>query len=166
MTTKLTLTPELLREALTYDRDTGVFRWRTPRTPWVKPGAVAGFRTSTGYWALRLFGGNYLAHRVAWLYVYDRWPTGGLDHRNENTLDNRIANLREATDAENVQNQSAPRRNNTSGYRGVSAEGTRWRATISHKGHQRRLGTFDTPEEASAAYLTAKAVLHPFWVGT
>ncbi|MBD9542936.1 hypothetical protein IB276_26170 [Ensifer sp. ENS04] len=37
-------------------------------------------------------------------------------------------------------------------YKGVSADGSKWRAMISIDGHSKRLGMFDTPEQAAVAY--------------
>jgi len=54
-----------------------------------------------------------------------------------------------------------PRRDNTSGFRGVSRKGSRWQAAIRPRGHEKQihLGTFDTPEEASRAYQQAQEAL-------
>lgn len=78
-----------------------------------------------------------------------------VDHRNGDGLDNRRANLRPATHAENMANRGAPQ-NNTSGFKGVTAYRTgRWRASITVAGRHQHLGYFDTPELAAAAYDSA-----------
>lgn len=79
-----------------------------------------------------------------------------VDHINRNGLDNRRANLREATRAQNTANRGV-QKNNTSGAIGVSRHGKRWSAKLAVGGKDKRLGSFDTVEEASAAY--DKAVL-------
>jgi hypothetical protein len=89
---------------------------------------------------------------TGWSYV---------DHINGDGLDNRRANLRQATHAGNMQNQRRPK-NNTSGYKGVSwhrATG-KWRAYIKRDGKQVHLGIFDTPEAAAHAYDDASRELH------
>ena len=48
-----------------------------------------------------------------------------------------------------------PQRNNKSGYRGVS-----WRAVIYFQRRRFDLGMYNTPEEASAAYIKAKGHIH------
>lgn len=48
-------------------------------------------------------------------------------------------------------------KNNRSGYRGVSPQGSRWAAILWFRGARHRLGVYDTPEQAYDAYLTAKA---------
>ena len=55
-----------------------------------------------------------------------------------------------------------PRKNNKSGYRGVSLNKrtNRYAADITFKGKQHHLGEFDTADEAHDAYLKAKEELH------
>jgi hypothetical protein len=87
------------------------------------------------------------------------WPL--TDHRNSEGLDNRRANLREATKAENNRN-TAPQANNKSGYRGVSRKkGTRkWRAYIRVDGNSIHLGYYSTAEDGARAYDAAALELH------
>lgn len=78
------------------------------------------------------------------------------DHINGNPLDNRRDNLRLATSSQNNANKGL-RKDNTSGFKGVHFEKHigKYRAQIKHAGVLRRLGSFDTPEEAHGAYCTA-----------
>jgi hypothetical protein len=79
-----------------------------------------------------------------------------VDHINGNKLDNRIENLRICTRAENQRNVRMIR-SNKSGFKGVAKhqKSERWRAQIQVNKKQIFLGIFDTPEEASAAYVEA-----------
>jgi hypothetical protein len=86
-------------------------------------------------------------------------PGKDVDHRNHDTLDNRRLNLRVATHQENLLNKR-PYFRNMSGYKGVCAARNRWRAEICLNGHRRRLGHFDTPELAHAAYVRAARKYH------
>ena len=80
-----------------------------------------------------------------------------VDHIDGDKLNNRIDNLRWATSAENRCSVEM-RADNTSGYRGVSMlKNGRWRARIWVNCIEKYLGTFDTAEEASAAYERAVA---------
>lgn len=154
---------ERLQAWLHYNADTGVFTWRVNRRGRAKAGTVAGCSSHhAGYILICFNGTSYQAHRLAWLYVFGRWPTALLDHRNGIRDDNRIANLRECTQLENQQNR-APQKQKRSGLpMGVSPFRGKYRAQISLSGKVRYLGTFDTRELAHAAYLAAKAKLHTF----
>ena len=151
------LTQDLLKSLLHYDRDTGVFTW----TKTAKAGRVAGTSHNEGYWHVTIRQRQFLAHRLAWLYVYGVWPTNDVDHMNGKRNDNRIANLREATRSENLRN-TGKRQSNKSGFKGVSfcRETGRWSAIISVDYKSIRLGRFATPEEAHAAYVAAAERLH------
>lgn len=84
-----------------------------------------------------------------------------VDHRNHNPLDNRRCNLRLATGSQNNFN-SRPRRDNTTGYKGVTYESDRrkYRATIQCERVHHSLGRFNTAEEAARAYDDAAKRLH------
>lgn len=76
-----------------------------------------------------------------------------VDHINGNGLDNRRINLRIVTHAENcVNHRGLPGK---SGYRGVRASGKKWVARMRRFGKYIHLGTFETPEQAHEAWLTA-----------
>ncbi len=113
-----------------------------------------------GYIAIRIDRHDYLAHRLAWLYIYGRWPKGRLDHRDTNRANNIFENLREATQSQNLAN-ARRRSDNTSGFKGVSLrkDTGRWAAYVNFEGKRYRLGCFDTKEAASAAYSRMAASL-------
>lgn len=77
-----------------------------------------------------------------------------VDHINHDTLDNRRCNLRVATRAQQSQNTRVAK-NNKLGVKGVAAEGSRYAACITITGKRKRLGTFDTIEDAHNAYVAA-----------
>jgi hypothetical protein len=158
-----TLTQDQLKSLLMYDPATGMFTWRVSRPTKIKPGDVAGNVTPKGYVSVGVKGKIYRAHRLAWLYVYGRWPNNEIDHINRIRNDNRIANLREADRSVNTQNTNL-QRNNTSGFRGVDWHKHRnaWRARISVNGKMKNLGYYLTREDAAAAYLKASIMLHLF----
>lgn len=88
-----------------------------------------------------------------------------VDHINGDKLDNRKANLRACSHAENLRNRKR-NRNNRTGFKGVyfdaSNGGARqpWRAEIRVDRRRVRLGRFSTPEMAHEAYCHAAAKLH------
>jgi hypothetical protein len=165
--TRDSLTAARLREILNYDPESGIFTWRLKTGPGTSVGSEAGgINPDTKYRLIRCDGVRFAAHRLAWLHVYGWWPAECLDHVNGHEADNRIANLRECTNAQNQQNRKH-NKNNTSGYRGVSwrVQTGRWQAYISHKKVKYHLGFFDEAESAHQAYVRAKANLHEFEPG-
>lgn len=148
------LTAERLREALRYEPDTGLFVWANPPGEHARlAGYVAGGIT-TGYVTIKVDGCKYKAHRLAWLYVHGEWPPGDVDHRNGCPLDNRIENLRIAT---NPQNQANRRRDTGKETpKGVKLiQSGRFQARITINKKLIALGVFDTAEQAQDAYLSA-----------
>lgn len=126
-------------------------------------GDRVGSRQKDGYWHTCIKKHYYKAHRLVWLLNIKEWPNRGLDHINGDKSDNRIENLRLASQAEN--NQNTPKaRDNSSGHIGVDfhKKTGKWRARISVEKRTRHLGLFDTKDNAIEAYLKAKATLHAF----
>jgi hypothetical protein len=155
---KTNLSAERLRELLDYNAETGIFTWKVQsgRQP---AGSTAGWKQQ-GRVYLTVDHCRMAAHRAAWLYVYGEMPKDQIDHINGDPLDNRIANLRDVTDQQNKHNLRKPKAGNKSGYLGVAPNKSRWLAKITVNRQQICLGTYDTPEEAYAAYLEAKRRLH------
>ena len=159
---KADLTAARLRELLHYDPDTGVFTWRVSRGR-VSKGTEAGTADRHGYRMIRLFGVRYFAHRLAWLYIHGVNPASCMDHANGDPADNRIVNLREATHAQNNQNQRVHTRN-ASGLIGAwwNSKKSLWESSISVSNVKIKLGYFRSKEDAHAAYLRAKLKHHHF----
>jgi len=150
------LRADTLRELLDYDAATGIFRWRCGRRGTVRKGNVAGKVASRdGYVLIKIKGIDYRAHRLVWLHVHGNWPNLHIDHINGDVADNRLSNLREATDSQNLAN-SRRHRDNSSGFKGVTKlPHGKWMARIRHHRKLFHLGTFDTPEMAHNAYVEA-----------
>lgn len=144
------LTAHRLRALYDFDSEVGIFvRRRSPRSK-------VGSANSGGYLSIFVDGRLYLAHRLAWLYVYGEWPIDKLDHINGDRADNRIANLRQATSQQNAANRRK-HKNNTSGFKGVRPTrfGIGWEATICVNYVKTQLGTFGCPTAAHFAYVAA-----------
>lgn len=154
------LTQKRLKSLLTYDPDTGDFRWRVKR-PRCAIGATAGTATYHGYSAIKIDGVTHRAHRLVWLYEFGRWPAGELDHINRNRSDNRVANLRETSRFLNCQNRQKPATAHSS-HIGVSKgfAGKGWRAYIDKHGCRITLGTYPTEHAAVEARKTAERQLY------
>ena len=158
------LTAERLRELLHYDPETGEFT-RKMRAARIPAGSKANsVDTSNGYVKFRVDGKRYFAHRLAWLYMHGRWPNPIVDHIDGNKTNNRIGNLREATDKANAQNRRAAGKNKVYGtHLGVEPNTGKkkpWTARIFADGKRHYLGCYETEEEAHAVYLAAKRRLH------
>ncbi len=156
----ITLTQARLKELLHYDPETGVFTWLVRTSTCIRVGDIAGYRDGDGYLRIGICGGQYRAHRLAWLYMTGKWPIDQIDHKNAVKNDNRWKNLREATCAINNQNKRKALRNNRTGFLGVSRNGKGFIAQIKINEKRRNLGTYPTPELAHEAYLKAKRELH------
>ena len=75
------------------------------------------------------------------------------DHKNHNGLDNRKANLRLCTVAQNNYNKR-PLPNKTSKYKGVfwCSEAKKWRAEIRQNDQRIHIGYYDYEQDAAIAY--------------
>lgn len=151
-----------LRELFNYDASSGVFT-RIIATSGHRSGQVAG-TDSHGYCAIRIDGVLYGAHRLAFLYVVGSWPENQVDHINMVRNDNRWANLRESTAAQNKQNIRTHPANSISKCLGVSwhKRNSLWRARIRINGRSTNLGYFSTKDAAHLAYVEAKRKFHPY----
>jgi hypothetical protein len=159
---KTNLTAERLRELFNYSPETGLFE-RIKRSNNRTPGSKVGTVTSYGYCALQIDGELYQMHRLAWLHSFGEFPEKGIDHINGIRSDNRLCNLREASQLENMQN-TAIQKSNTSGHTGVVMDKRRgkWYARIVFNKKDIFLGYFDRFDDAKQARELAKERLHTF----
>lgn len=162
---KMPLTQQMLRDVFVYSPDSGEFFWRETRGSRAIAGGRAGGVTANGYWCIRVLGGLYQAHRLAWLYVHGQWPSEDIDHINGDRLDNRAANLRDVPNALNRQNTKRARRDSRTGLQGVTPykKSGRFQARIKVAGKSVFLGVYDSAQLAHKRYLDAKAQLHSAW---
>lgn len=140
---------------LKYDAETGVLTWMVNR-PRVSIGTTAGYKTSNGYIGVRVLGKEYKAHRLAWFLTHGHWPKFDIDHINGVKSDNRLSNLRDVPRAVNCQNRWNARVDSATGVIGVTRNRHKFKATIQMDGVNHYLGTFNTKDEAAAAYMNAK----------
>jgi hypothetical protein len=150
---KTELTQERLKQLLSYDPETGVFRWRVALSSRGPVGSIAGCVNSRGYRMIRVGGKGYRSARLAWLYVYGEWPREVADHIFGDKLDDRISKLRSVTTHQNCMNRKMSE-NNTSGFRGVYWHrlAKKWYAQIRINKRVTHLGFFPTAKSASLAY--------------
>ena len=107
------LTYEQVAEVISYDPDTGKFRWKE-RGAHLFPGQTASLaevwnhrfadrpalftKHRKGYRHGRVLGYTVFAHRVAWLLMTGAWPKGHVTHSNGDIKDNRWLNLLVSTE--------------------------------------------------------------------
>jgi len=145
------LTQDRLKELLHYDEETGIFTRKT-RVANRLAGSVSGARHNKGYIQIMIDGENHLAHRLAWFYVYGKWPINQIDHINRIKTDNKIKNLRDVDSSINQHNVGI-RSHNSSGVTGVykSSRSKKWVATIEVRNKKHCLGTYSSLDEAKFA---------------
>jgi hypothetical protein len=155
---EIAMTHDLLREVLSYDRETGEFRWKISPGGRAIQGGVAGTFDHEGYRIIRYRGKGYKAHRLAWLYEHGKLPTGVIDHINGVKDDNRLQNLRDTTASVNAQNVSRANKSARSGYRWVSwfEQYRQWKGSYQLNGRKVFVGHFDDRETAYAAVLASR----------
>ena len=120
---------------------------------------INGINKHKQYQYIRVLGTRYMAHRLAWLYVYAKWPTSDIDHINRVKHDNRIINLREVTKSENQYNRGLSA-NSSTGAKGVYKTKYGYIAQITINSKPMYLGTYTTISAASEAYVKASKERH------
>jgi hypothetical protein len=165
---------EFLRECFSYDPATGEIRWKArPRTHFVfeynfvqwnaeNVGNLAfQSREAEGYGRseVRFEGKRYRtrASRLAFKLMTGQEPEQ-VDHINGDATDDRWENLRAATNLDNARNK--PGHRNKTLPKGVQMERKKFVAALRVGDVKRRLGHFDTPAEAHAAYCEAASAVH------
>lgn len=146
------LTQDRLKEVLDYNPGTGVFTWKTAPRYGINAGDRAGSLDGAGYVQIKVDRKLHRAHRLAWLYVYGKFPSA-MDHKNRVKSDNRIENLREASDFQNLANQPAKRNGLKGAYWHKLAQ--KWWSQITVDYKYIYLGLFETEPEAHLAYCAA-----------
>lgn len=146
------MTQDELKELVSYDAETGVFKRLKQTSPRIKVGQSAGWKDAYGYLSICLHGKKWKAHRLAWLFVYGQFPKKEIDHINGIKDDNRICNLRDVDRLTNELNKGI-QSNNTSGFKGVSLQkqSGKWEAYVCRAGKKKSLGVYETPELAAKA---------------
>ena len=170
MASKPIPSPEVLRQLLRYEPETGKLFWLTRGPEWFEGGRwtaadqAARFNTryagreaftaidGKGYLCGSVLNRLYRAHQVAVAIASGEWPSEEVDHINGDRTDNRQCNLRAVSRGENMKNICL-RSDNTSGCVGVSwhKDRKRWRAYIATPAGVVHIGYFDSLAEAASA---------------
>jgi len=107
---------------------------------------------------------HYLAHRVIWEMHNGPIPLGvQIDHIDMNPLNNRLDNLRLATNRQNNQNKG-PNKRNTTGFKGVyrrrDIKSERYYSRIQVNERYVCLGSYPSIAEAKEAYERVSKIIH------
>jgi hypothetical protein len=155
---------KLLSPVLEYSPESGLLKWKISPSAKVKIGQEAISKDNRGYVIVTYKGKTYKAHRVAWLFVYGKWPESAIDHINGKKDDNRIENLRLTNAVLNGQNRMPTKTRAT--LMGAYLDKSRtnfskpWRSSITVNKSKIYLGSFSTEQEAHTSYKKAKAIHH------
>lgn len=155
------LTQERLKELVKYDEVTGLFTWLVSPRKQSPVGSIAGSLTSQGYIQITLMQQDYLAHRLAVLYMTGEFPKVQADHKDLNRTNNAWLNLRCADRYQQARN-TGMRTNNTSGVKGVSwhKKAQKYCAELWVDGKKKYLGLFVNLEDAEQAINAARLEFH------
>jgi hypothetical protein len=119
----------------------------------------AGSPNKRGYIRIGIAKKYYMAHRLIWLY-HRGWLPEALDHKNGRPWDNRMSNLRVATQTENRWN-SRRRISTTTNTKGVYKRPSgNYEAHICADYKRVHLGTFERKKDAIQAVAKARKNLH------
>jgi hypothetical protein len=153
---------EALEEWFVLDRNEGKLYWRKKPTRQVPRLAEAGWKQMHGphhpRWSVNVPGyGRFLRSRIIWKMVTGNDPGAAVDHLNGDSLDDRFENLVDGGSSWN--NRNRHKRRHTSEFVGAypSNGGKQWMVTIGVNGKTKYIGSYRTPQEASAVYLAVKA---------
>jgi len=165
--------PELLRQLLRYDPQTGTLFWLPRPVEMFESLRVANMwkakfenkpalnaPNKKGYLCGTLMGVHAKSHRIIWAMQTGKWPDQ-VDHIDGNRANNKFSNLREATREQNSKNRSS-QKGSASKYLGVSrsSDRKRWSAEIHASGRKIFIGRFFSEDEAARAYDAAARIHH------
>ena len=150
------LTQKRLKQVLDYTPETGLFTWNNTLNNKVNAGDVAGW-SIRGYGYITINRKDYIAAKLAFLFMEGIYPENEVDHINRITDDNRWTNLRVVTHRENCLNKGL-RKDNSSGITGIYWRDKRnkWESQIGVYGKRVFLGRYETLKEAILARIKAE----------
>ena len=127
---------------------------------WKNASVASSYRDAKGYMRIGIDGKRYLQHRIIYLMFHGNLPSV-IDHIDGNTSNNKIENLRAATNIENLQNMKlCPA--NTSGSKNVSwdTKAKKWLVMLNVSGVRKYIGLFKDLELADLVATEARNKYH------
>lgn len=149
-----------LTRVLDYNKSTGIFTWKISASNSIHPGTKAGSVHNKRCIVIRINGTDYYAHRLAWYYVYGKWPKEIIDHIDRDAFNNAIDNLRDTDWSVSNTNKKVQERNvsNVKGITKIEGSG-KWRVQITVNKKTVHIGCFLYIEEAIKAKQEAEEKL-------
>jgi hypothetical protein len=154
----MTINQELLNEFFLY-KD-GDLYWKVDRGSNKVAGKKAGKKNNNGYLHTKINGKLYQNHRLIFMMCHGYLPEF-VDHIDGNRSNNRIENLRPASNQQNTYNRKL-NKNSTSGIKGVTwhKRDNCWMVQIQSDGKKKHLGYFHILELAELVAIEARDKYH------
>ena len=142
------------------------FRYENGQIYWIKSsgtrgicGNRAGKLRKDKYYDVGLLGKYYLVHRIIFALNYSYLPDI-VDHKDRDSTNNNINNLREATYSKNAHN-SGKSKNNTTGVKGIRlTRNGKYEARVGINNTTYQVGPFDDLLTATEAVKNFRLTVH------
>lgn len=152
------LTQKRIKELFCYENGELI---RKIKVPGGERGSVAGYKSKRGYIVTMVDGKLYKNHRLVWLWHNGYLPEYFIDHIDQNCSNNRIENLREASQSCNMRNSRQQK--TTTMVKGVREEGGKYRVRIVINKKQYHIGYTSCLLEAACIRLFVEQCVN--WAG-
>jgi hypothetical protein len=159
MSTLKFITQESLKEWFEYHPD-GYFVYKKHAFDSGKVGQRATQKslTTKGYKRVSILGARMREHRAIYLWHHGFLPEI-IDHINGCKTDNRIENLRRATNSQNLCNRGAPV-TSTTGHKGITFRKGKYDVKVMKNYTPHKIGRFKDLQDAIKAHADAVAFIH------
>ena len=153
------LTQDKVQELFEYRN--GALFWKKSPNNLIKIGQKAGTAiNNAGYNIVGISGKTYRLHRIIFLYHQGYLPNK-IDHIDCNRLNNKVENLRPATNEENSRNTKLSKKNK-SGVKGVhwASHVNKWLVQVRRGNTSKYLGVYKDLELAELVAIEARDKFH------
>jgi hypothetical protein len=155
------ITQAEVRKWFSYNKKTGILRWKLSPMNRINIGDIAGNKNPKGYLIVGFKYKHCRVHRLIWLGMKGYLPENEIDHINKIKDDNRWKNLREVSNQCNQRNSKVGNKSK-SGIKGIRPHKltNKWEVYITVNGKKYHLGYFNDLDEAACHRLAAEQCLN------